>query len=171
MLPSCVPSIKYDESLTNLTSEHLKLFYSLPRVLDLSEVMSYSKILNKDKELLKKVNDAKEANKIVNGPAPLLTGKNFGEYISAGIQSDHECSSFEEAKERIQKGQYIMIREGTSARNLEGLINLLDAPYSDRCMLVAYDKHAKDLMANGHIDYIIRKWIKFGKSLQKSNIF
>ena len=75
MLPSCVPSTKYDESLTNLTSEHLKLFYSLPRVLDLSEVMSYSKILNKDKELLKKANDAKEANKIVNGPAPLLTVK------------------------------------------------------------------------------------------------
>ena len=85
-------------------------------------------------------------------------------YISYGINDDHECSSFEEAVERIRKGQWVMIRQGTSARNLESLIDLFDNPYNHRCILVTDDKHPYDLMENGHIDSIIRQAVMLGKS-------
>lgn len=164
MLPSCVPATKFDESGAVLTANDLKYFYSHPRVLGLAEMMNYPGVINDDKEVLEKIEDAKKANKIINGHAPLLSGKDLDKYIAAGVQDDHECSNEEEAKERIQKGQWVMIREGTSARNLEGLISLFDEPYCQRCLLVTDDKHPKDLLENGHIDNIIRKAVSLGKS-------
>lgn len=101
---------------------------------------------------------------VVNGHAPLLSGKPLDKYISAGIGDDHECSSADEAKERIRKGQRIMIRQGTAARNLSGLISLFDDPWEQRCLLVTDDKHPADLISNGHIDSIIRSAVQMGKS-------
>lgn len=164
MLPSCVPATKFDESGAVLTASDLKYFYSHPRVLGLAEVMNYPGVINNDKEVLEKLETAKELNKIINGHAPLLTGEDLDKYIAIGIQDDHECSNEEEAKERIAKGQWVMIREGTSARNLKGLISLFDMPYCQRCILVTDDKHPKDILENGHIDSIIRKAVKMGKS-------
>lgn len=164
MLPSCVPATKFDESGALLTASDLKYFYSHPRVLGLAEVMNYPGVINNDKEVLEKLETAKELNKIINGHAPLLTGEDLDKYIATGIQDDHECSNEEEAKERIAKGQWVMIREGTSARNLKGLISLFDMPYCQRCILVTDDKHPKDILENGHIDSIIRKAVKMGKS-------
>lgn len=101
---------------------------------------------------------------VVNGHAPLLSGKPLDKYITAGIGDDHECSSADEAKERIRKGQRIMIRQGTAARNLSGLISLFDDPWEQRCLLVTDDKHPADLISNGHIDSIIRSAVQMGKS-------
>ena len=164
MLPSCVPATKFDESGAKLTAKDLKYFYSHPRVLGLAEMMNYPGVINDDLEVMEKINDAKKMNKIINGHAPLLTGEALDKYIVAGITDDHECSSELEAKERIQKGQWVMIREGTSARNLEGLISLFDEPYCQRCLLVTDDKHPHDILMNGHIDNIIRKAVSLGKS-------
>ena len=164
MLPSCVPATKFDESGAKLTAKDLKYFYSHSRVLGLAEMMNYPGVINDDLEVMEKINDAKKMNKIINGHAPLLTGEALDKYIVAGITDDHECSSELEAKERIQKGQWVMIREGTSARNLEGLISLFDEPYCQRCLLVTDDKHPHDILMNGHIDNIIRKAVSLGKS-------
>ncbi len=164
MLPSCVPATKFDESGAELKAEDLKPFYSNKRVLGLAEMMNYPGVIEGDGEILKKIKDARLNNRIVDGHAPLLSGKNLDKYISAGIQSDHECSSFEEAKERIGKGQWVMIRQGTAARNLEDLIDLFDEPYCKRCLLVTDDRHPADLIKDGHIDNIIRLAVKMGKS-------
>lgn len=167
MLPSCVPATIFDESGAVLESEDLEPFYEHPRVLGLAEVMNYPGVLADDGEVMKKIAAAKKRRLKVNGHAPLLSGRALDKYISAGIGDDHECSSFEEAQERIRKGQWVMIREGTSARNLDGLINLFDEPYAHRCILVTDDKHPADLLQNGHIDSIIRKAVRHGKNVVK----
>ena len=164
MLPSCVPATGFDESGAVLRSDDLETFYEHPRVLGLAEMMNYPGVLADDSEVLAKIAAAKKRRLKVNGHAPLLSGKNLDKYIAAGISDDHECSSFDEARERIRKGQWVMIREGTSARNLDGLINLFDEPYAHRCILVTDDKHPADLLQNGHIDSIIRKAVQQGKS-------
>ena len=164
MLPSCVPATGFDESGAVLKSDDLEPFYEHPRVLGLAEMMNYPGVLRDDGEVLVKIAAAKRRRLKVNGHAPLLSGRALDKYIAAGIGDDHECSSFEEARERVRKGQWVMIREGTSARNLDGLISLFDAPYAHRCILVTDDKHQADLLQNGHIDSIIRKAVKQGKS-------
>ncbi len=164
MLPSCVPATPFDEAGAVLGSEDLRELYDHPRVLGLGEVMSYPLILAGERDLLKKIADAEERGLRVNGHAPLLSGHDLDSYISAGIYDDHECSSSGEAKERIRKGQRVMIRQGTAARNLEGLLPLFDEPWAGRCLLVTDDKHPKDLIENGHIDDIIRQAAKLGKN-------
>lgn len=164
MLPSCVPSTGFDESGAVLSAEDLYPYYSNPRVLGLAEVMNYPGVISGDKEVHKKLSDAAALNKCIDGHAPLLSGRDLNTYISAGIKTDHECSNFNEAEERIRRGQWVMIRRGTAARNLEGLIDLFDEPYNRRCILVTDDKHPSDLMNDGHIDAIIRRAVKLGKS-------
>ena len=164
MLPSCVPSTDCDESGATLNADDLLPFYKEKRVLGLAEVMNYPGVVNGDSEILKKISDAISHGKKVDGHAPLLCGKDLDKYISYGIQSDHECSSFEEARERIRKGQYVMIRNGTAAKNLSGLIDILDEPYFRRALLVTDDKHPEDIVNEGHINSIIRQAVKSGKS-------
>lgn len=164
MLPSCVPATAFDESGAVLRARDLAPFYNIDRVLGLAEVMNYPGVIYGDKAVLEKIEQAKAFNKIVNGHAPLLSGKDLDKYISNGIYDDHECSNIYEAVERIRKGQWVMIRQGTSARNLRGLIDLFDEPYCHRCLLVTDDKHPYDLLENGHIDSIIREAVKMGKS-------
>ena len=164
MLPSCVPATPFDESGDTLYAEDLRPFYSHPRVLGLAEMMNYPGVLANDPEVMKKLYEARERGAIVNGHAPLLSGTALDRYIAAGAQDDHECSGFAEAAERIRKGQWIMIRQGTSARNLEGLIGLFEEPYNRRCLLVTDDKHPADLLQNGHIDSIIRQAVALGAS-------
>lgn len=165
MLPSCVPATAFDESGATLNADDLSPFYKNPRVLGLGELMNYPGVIAEDKEVIKKIKDASNAGKIINGHAPMLSGKNLDKYIAAGINDDHECSSAEEAIERVRKGQWVMIREGSAARNLEDLLPLFDKPYSHRCLLVTDDKHPSDIMNNGHIDGIIRKAASLGKSV------
>ncbi len=162
MMPSCVPATSFDEAGAVLKAADLAAFYEEERVLGLGEVMDYPGVLSGNPELLKKIGDALSRRKIVNGHAPLLKGVSLDRYISAGITDDHECSSAEEAIERIEKGQRVMIREGTAARNLKALLPLFDG-YSHRCLLATDDKHPADLIQGGHIDWIIREAAAAGK--------
>lgn len=162
MLPSCVPATDLDESGAVLNAEQLRPYYGDPRVLGLAELMNAYGTVRCDPKILQKIRDCTEAGKIVDGHAPLLSDKDLNAYIAAGVQSDHECSNIEEAMEKLRLGQYIMIREGTAAKNMEALMPLFREPYCSRCMLVTDDKHPGDLLQGGHIDYIIRKAIAAG---------
>lgn len=165
MLPSCVPATPLDESGAILEADDLRPIYRHLRVLGLGEMMNYPGVLTDNERVIQKIEDAKQCGKLVNGHAPLLSGKSLDKYIAAGIHDDHECSSFDEAKERIRKGQWVMIREGTAARNLEALLPLFDEPWAHRCLLVTDDRHPADLLEKGHIDGIIKKAVEAGKSV------
>ena len=164
MLPPCVPATGFDESGAVLEAEDLLPLYSEKGVLGLAEVMNYPGVLANDNKLLKKISDAKERGLCVDGHAPLLAGKDLDKYIAAGINSDHECSNLDEAMEKLKKGLWIMIREGTSAKNLESLLPLFDHPYCSRACLVTDDRHCADLISEGHIDNIVRKAVRSGKN-------
>ena len=164
MLPSCVPSTPFDETGAVLEADDLAVLYGHPRVLGLGEMMNYPGVLAGHPQVMKKISEAHRLGKLVNGHAPLLSGRELDQYIAAGISDDHECSSIDEALERISKGQHVMIRQGTAARNLEALLPLFEEPWSRRCMLVTDDRHPADLINEGHIDSIIRRAVKAGKS-------
>ena len=163
-LPSCVPATPFDESGADLDAESLSVFYGEKRVLGLAEMMNYPAIIHGDPSVTKKVTDALSRGRIVDGHAPMLSGKELDKYIAAGIQSDHECSNIDEALEKLSKGQWIMIRQGTAARNLAALLPLFDEPYNRRCLLVTDDRHPADIVNDGHIDNIVRMAIAHGKS-------
>lgn len=165
VIPSCVPATPFDEAGAKLDAGDLLNFYHHPYVLGLGEMMNYPGVINGDKCVMDKIQTTRQAGMIINGHAPMLSGKALDKYIAAGITDDHECSDIEEAKERICKGQWVMIRQGTAARNLEALLGLFEEPFSRRCMLVTDDKHPADLLAGGHIDSIIRLAVKNGKSV------
>ena len=162
MLPSCVPATDLDESGAVLDAEQLRPYYRHPRVLGLAELMNAYGTVRCDPKVLQKICDCTKAGKIVDGHAPLLHDKDLNAYIVAGVESDHECSNIEEAMDKLRRGQYIMIREGTAAKNMDALMPLFQEPYCSRCMLVTDDKHPDDLLHSGHIDYNIRKAIQAG---------
>ena len=164
MASSCVPATPFDEAGAILRSQNLFSIYDNKRILGLAEMMNYPGVLSEDADVLKKIEDSIEAGKVVDGHAPLLSGKDLDKYISKGVSSEHECISWEEGLERIRKGQWLMIREGTAAKNLEALLPAFDEPYNKRCLLVTDDKHPADLINEGHIDAIIKKAAKLGKS-------
>ncbi|MGN1011885.1 MAG: adenine deaminase, partial [Clostridia bacterium] len=163
-LPSCVPATRFDESGAVLGAADLEPFYDHSRVIGLGEVMDFPGVIAGNPDLMEKIAGAVHRDVIINGHAPLLSGKDLDRYLSFGIADDHECSSAEEAKERIRKGQWVMIRQGTAARNLEALLPLFDAPWAHRCLLVSDDKHPADLLNNGHMDDIIRQAVRAGKN-------
>ena len=171
MVSSCVPATEFDESFANLDSEATKKCFDLDpdRILGLAEMMNFPGVIFKNPEVLAKIEIAKKLGKRVDGHAPGLTGEELKKYISAGIESDHECSTIEEAIEKInvakELGQefYIMIRQGTAAKNLEALAKLMNMPeYRDCCTFSTDDKHPEELKNEGHIDSIIRKAISLG---------
>lgn len=163
-LPSCVPATPFDESGACLGADELRALYAEERVVGLAEMMNYPAVIYGDKAVADMLFDAHSNGRIVDGHAPMLSGKALDKYISAGIQSDHECSSFEEAREKLSKGQWIMIRQGTAARNLSALLPLFEEPYNRRCLLVTDDRHPADIVNEGHIDNIIRQAISLGVS-------
>ncbi|MBQ4144995.1 MAG: adenine deaminase, partial [Clostridia bacterium] len=165
MIPSCVPATSFDESGAILEAEDIKELYNYPQVLGLAEMMNYPGVIYDNASVYAKINDALNSGKVIDGHAPCLSGKDLDKYISAGIGSDHECLNADEAIEKIRKGQWVMIREGTAARNLLDLLPLFEAPYSHRCVLVTDDRHPTDLMRDGHIDNIIRLAAENGKSV------
>ena len=166
MLPSCVPATPLDEAGATLKAEDMKEFYSEYRVLGLAELMNSFGTIRNDDDIISKILCAKEEDKRIDGHAPGLTGNDLNAYVSAGVGSDHECTTAEEAIEKLRRGQYIMIREGTAAKNLDALLPLFDEPYCDRCMLVSDDRHPGELVEVGHIDAIVRAAVKAGKKVE-----
>ena len=162
VVPSCVPATALDESGACLEAEDIAPFYSNPRVIGLAEMMNSFGVNQADPAILDKIHVTLEHGGIIDGHAPLLSGRELNGYVAAGIRSDHECSNADEAKEKFARGQWIMIREGTAAHNLDALLPLFEAPYAQRIMLVTDDKHPCDLLRDGHIDAIVRKAVQKG---------
>ena len=162
MLPSCVPATPLDESGANLDYRAIDSFYDYPRVQGLAEMMNFVGAINADPQVVEKIVAAQAHHKKIDGHAPGLKGNDLNAYIAAGVYSDHECSELDDAISKLQRGQFIMIREGTAARNLEALTPLLCDKYVERCMFCTDDKHPSDLLEKGHIDYIVKKAISLG---------
>lgn len=162
MLPSCVPSTPLDEAGAELDWFAIDRFYAHPRVLGLAEMMNYVGVCAADEAVLAKLAAAQLHGKRIDGHAPGLSGGDLQAYAAAGVRSDHECFAIDDAREKLRAGQYIMIRDGTAAKNLEALVDLLKQPGAERCMLCTDDKHPVDLLKLGHIDYIIKKAIARG---------
>ncbi len=162
MLPSCVPATPLDESGAVLDYRAIDSFYDHPRVQGLAEMMNFVGLIAGDDQPVEKIVAAQAHHKKIDGHAPDLTCNDLNAYISAGVYSDHECYNLPDALAKLERGQYIMIREGTAARNLEALLPLLCPKYADRCMFCTDDKHPNDLLENGHIDYIVKKAISLG---------
>ena len=163
MLPSCVPATPFDESGAVLTAGDLRPLYDHPRVLGLAEMMNFPGVLAGAPDVLEKLNDARKFNKNIDGHAPLLSGKALDQYISCGVKTEHEGTSAEEGRERIRKGQWLMIRQGTAAKNLKAMLPLMEEPWNRRCLFVTDDRHPADLLNEGQIDHIIRLSIAAGK--------
>ena len=162
MLPSCVPATPLDESGAVLDYRCLDSFYDHPRVQGLAEMMNFVGIIAGDDQPVEKIVAAQAHHKKIDGHAPDLMGNDLNAYIAAGVYSDHECHDLQDAIAKLERGQFIMIREGSAARNLEALLPLLCDKYSERCMFCTDDKHPSDLLEKGHIDYIVKKAISLG---------
>ena len=161
-LPSCVPATNMETSGAILSTADLKPFMDHPRVLALAEMMNFPGVIQTDPEVIMKIELARKARKPVDGHAPGLSGADLNAYVSAGISSDHECTTAKEAREKLSAGMHIMIREGTGAKNLNDLLPIINERNSRRMMWCTDDRHPHDLLAQGHIDYIVRSAIRKG---------
>jgi adenine deaminase len=150
--PSCVPATSFESAGAVIDSDAIKTLMSNPDIKYLAEMMNYPGVIYDDAEVLKKIEWAKHYNKPIDGHAPGLRGDDLTKYISAGISTDHECFTYDEGLEKLQKGMKVIIREGSAAKNFEALIALLDEHYKNM-MFCSDDKHPDDLLL-GHINQL-----------------
>ncbi|MCM3411685.1 adenine deaminase [Metabacillus litoralis] len=162
MLPSCVPATPFENAGAVLTADDLEIFYKEERVLGLAEVMDFPSVFHQEKGMMKKLITANKLGKKIDGHAAGLSGDAINVYASAGIKTDHECVTPEEAHDRLKRGMYVMLREGSAARDVSALLPVITERNSRRCLFVTDDKHLDDLVAEGSIDYNIFLSIKGG---------
>ena len=160
MVPSCVPATHLETSGATLKAADLKPLFNEPWAVGLAEMMNFPGVICADPEVLKKI--AIAGGKRIDGHAPMLSGKGLYAYLTAGIRSDHECTTPKEAMEKLKNGMWIMIREGTTARNLRSLIPLVHPKNARRFFFVTDDRHPKELLDEGHIDSMVRQAIRWG---------
>jgi len=160
MAPSCVPSTSLETSGARISVEEVEQILTLQNVIGLGEMMNFPGVINGDNEILRKINAAQ--GKIIDGHAPGLSGKKLNAYKAAGILSDHECTTFEEGSERLKRGMYLMIREGSSEKNLDALLPLINDNTYKRCFFVVDDRTCSDLLREGDVDAVVRKAISRG---------
>ncbi len=161
-LPSCVPATDMETAGARLSAEDLQPLMKSERIVALAEMMNYPGVIYRDPEVLAKINTAWQQKKPIDGHGPGLKGKPLYAYISAGIRSDHECTTAQEAKEKLMAGVHIMIRQGTGARNLQALLPVVNEKTARRMMWCTDDRHPHELIAEGHIDSIVREAIASG---------
>jgi adenine deaminase len=161
-LPSCVPATDMETAGARLTSGDLRPLMKHERILALAEMMNFPGVIQTDPEVLMKIEIAQKARKPVDGHAPGLSGFDLNAYLAAGISSDHECTTAQEAKEKLAAGMVIMIREGTGAKNLNQLLPLVNQRTCRRMMWCTDDRHPHDLLEEGHIAFIVRRAISKG---------
>lgn len=159
-LPSCVPATELETSGAGLTAADLQPFLTHPRVLGLAELMNYPGVIAGDAAVLDKIMAARSRPR--DGHAPHVRGHALNAYIAAGIETDHECTTLAEAREKLRRGLVVQIREGSSAKNLAALCELIDARTAHRLMFVSDDRHADDLVQQGHMNAILRKAVTMG---------
>ena len=160
MLPSCVPATSFETSGFDLQSYDLSMLIDRPWILGLAEMMNFTGVLNNDPIVMSKIELAQAHNKRIDGHAPKLTGKDLCAYVASGVSSDHECTTPEEAIEKLRLGVYVMIREGTAAKDLNALIPVLKEKNTDKCIFVTDDRHPHDLKS--HINGMVRTCVKAG---------
>lgn len=162
MLPSCVPATPFETSGAILKAKDYDEIIKDKHILGLGELMDFVGTVNRDKDIMDKIKLAKDNNMVIDGHAPMLSGKALDDYVLAGVNTDHECSTVEEMQEKIQRGMYIQLREGTAAKNLEELLKGV-TPYNiSRCFFCTDDRHPEDLLKDGSVDNNVRKAIKLG---------
>jgi adenine deaminase len=162
MLPSCVPAVPDDPGGAVVTAPQLRRFVGREGILGLGEMMNVPGVLSGDREVRRKLS----LWAIRDGHAPGLSGKPLNAYILSGLQSDHECTSAGEALEKLRKGMYIMIREGTTERNLRDLLPVITPRTAGRCSFATDDRHADLLAGSGHIDDCVRRAVSLGLDLE-----
>lgn len=160
MVPSCVPATDMETSGATITSSDIKKALKLPNVLGLGEVMNFPGVIAGNRQVINKIVAAR--NRVIDGHIPRVTGKQLNAYLAAGIRSDHESSSIEEGREKLRRGMYLMIREGSSAKNLAELLPLVTDKTYKRCFFVVDDRTCTDLLLDGDIDAMVRKAIGLG---------
>ena len=160
MLPSCVPATPFETSGFDLNSYDLSLLIDKPWVLGIAEMMNFPGVLNLDKNVMAKLELAKQRDKRIDGHAPYLSNKDLCAYIASGVKSDHECTNPQEAIEKLRLGMYIMIREGTAAKDLNALIPVLKDCNTRKCIFVTDDRHPSDLKE--HINGMVRRAVEAG---------
>lgn len=160
MIPSSVPALEFEDNGATINSLDVTQLLKNSKILGLGEVMNVNGVINKDEEVLKKIELCE--NNIIDGHCPQVSEKMLNAYISCGIYTDHECSSYDEALKKIQKGMYVIIREGSGAKNLIQLIPAINKDNYHRFLFCTDDRHMNDLISFGSIDYLIRLAIEHG---------
>lgn len=172
MLPSCVPASPYETSGFELNSYDLSLLIDSPWVLGVAEMMNFPGVINSDNEVMSKIKLATEKGKRIDGHAPYLTGKDLCAYVATGITSDHECTNVKEAVEKLRAGMYLMIREGSAAKDLDALIPVLKTMPTRKCIFVTDDRYPYAL--NGHINIMVKRCVDEGvdpiKAIQAASL-
>lgn len=162
LAPSCVPATMLETSGAHIQVKDIEKMLKKERFLGLGEMMNFPGVLQDDPEVMEKIMVTKKRGKVIDGHAPLLTQKELNAYIAAGIDSDHECTSKKEAEEKLRLGMWIMIREGTAAKNLDDLLPMLYSQNSRRCIFVLDDLEPNDLIEKGEINYLLRRAVHKG---------
>lgn len=162
MLPSCVPATNFENSGAVLSSDELTKFIKHPKVLGLGEMMNYPGVIYKDEDVISKLNLAHKSDKLIDGHGPDIKDEKLNAYVVSGVCTEHECSTVEEMLDRIRLGMYVMIREGSAARNLEELVRGINSFNYQRCLFCTDDRHPQDILNSGHIDNNVRLAIKNG---------
>ena len=160
MAPSCVPATHLETAGAELGAKELRTTLRRKNVIGLGEMMNFPSVLMRDPQVLRKIDLFK--NKVIDGHAPGLAGKDLNAYLSTGIGSDHESTAFEEGREKLRRGMHLMIREGSSEKNLEELLPLVTDKTYKRCFFVVDDRTCADLLREGDIDAVVRKAIALG---------
>lgn len=160
MAPSCVPATHLETAGAELDAEDIRRLLRRKEVIGLGEMMNYPGVLWGDTGVLQKIETA--GVNPIDGHAPGLSGYDLNAYIASGISSDHECITFEEAREKLSRGMYVMIREGSSEKNLEALLSLVTDKTYKRCLFVVDDRSCTDLLHDGDIDAVVRKAVRLG---------
>jgi len=160
MAPSCVPATHMETSGAEISSQEIIKALKLNKVIGLGEMMNFPGVINSDRDVLRKIAVAR--GKVIDGHAPHVTNKHLNAYIAAGIYSDHESTSIEEGREKLRRGMHLMIREGSSEKNLDALLPLVNDKTYKRCFFVVDDRSCSDLLREGDIDAVVRKAIQKG---------
>ena len=160
MLPSCVPSSKFETGGSILNANELKKMIDKEGIFGLGEVMDYPGVINGDKKLWEKIDLF--ADKFIDGHAPGVEGKELNAYLQGKIKADHECTTAKEALEKLRKGMYIMIREGSVTRDLKQLLPAVNEKNFNRFLFATDDRHPGDLVKEGQINFLIKKAVKEG---------
>lgn len=160
MLPSCVPATHLETSGAEISAVQIARLKRMHRVIGLGEMMNFPGVVGGSADVLAKISAM--SSRVIDGHAPGVSGNELSAYVGAGIRSDHECTKLSEASEKLRRGMYIMIREGSSEKNLQELLPLVTDKTYKRCMFVVDDRSCSDLLSEGDIDAVVRKAIKLG---------